>query len=109
MRALHGAATAASVSHGALLRAAETPSRDFEAALQGALAYDRCRLAGGGANTACILDKALVNVAAELAGAVSGRVSVEVDARLANDTDKMVAKAHALLEMFQARAASLPQ
>ena len=103
VRALQGAgvATAAVVSHGSLLRATATPSREFESALAGALAYDKCRLRGGGADTLCLLDKAMVNLGADLAYIVSGRVSTELDARLAGNADALVAKAQRLAAMYK--------
>jgi len=106
-------ASAASLSHGSLLRATAQPSREVEAALAGALAYDKCRLGrpsarpavprpvqGTGADLSCLLDKMLVNLGTELAAAVNGRLSVELDARLAYDTDALKSKARALAEMY---------
>jgi hypothetical protein len=46
------------------------------------------------------VDKALVNLGADLARLVSGRVSTEVDARLARDTDALVAKAERLTALY---------
>lgn len=50
--------------------------------------YDKCALAAGDARSACQLDKALVNVGALFLDKVEGggRVSTEVDPRLAYDT-----------------------
>ena len=104
VRALAGAgvATAAVVSHGSLLRATAAPSREFEAALAGALAYDKARLPGGkGADLSLILDKAMVNIGADLASIVKGRVSTELDARLAGNTEALVAKAQRLAAMYK--------
>jgi transaldolase len=100
VREVRAAATAAVVSHGSLLRSLATPSREFEAALTGALAYDKCRLAGGGADTRCIMDKALVNLGADLAAIVSGRVSTEIDARLARDAAACVTQARKLAALY---------
>jgi transaldolase len=93
-------ANAAVASYGSMLRAA--PSREFfEGAVTGALAYDKCRLdARKEDRVSCILDKALCNTAAEHARLVAGRVSVEIDARLAGDVEAMVHKAHVLSELL---------
>ena len=77
-----------------MLRAA--PCRElFEGAVTGALAFDKCRIRKED-RIACMMDKALANTAAEHARLVSGRVSVEIDGRLADDADAMVEKANAL-------------
>ncbi|URE09562.1 hypothetical protein MUK42_04844 [Musa troglodytarum] len=48
----------------------------------------------------CFSDKALVNVGADLARFVPGRVSTEVDARLAYDTRGIIRKVHELLKLY---------
>ncbi|KAI3943935.1 hypothetical protein MKW92_023560 [Papaver armeniacum] len=49
---------------------------------------------------ACFLNKALVNVGSDLAKLVPGKVSTEVDARLAYDTHGIVRKVHELLKLY---------
>ncbi|PKI37572.1 hypothetical protein CRG98_042043 [Punica granatum] len=48
----------------------------------------------------CFVNKALVNVGGDLAKMVPGRVSTEVDARLAYDTHGIIRKVHELLKLF---------
>ncbi|XP_042010404.1 transaldolase-like isoform X2 [Salvia splendens] len=48
----------------------------------------------------CFFDKALVNVGGDLAKLVPGRVSTEVDARLAYDTHGIIRKVHDLLKLY---------
>ncbi|OAY71239.1 Transaldolase [Ananas comosus] len=48
----------------------------------------------------CFLNKALVNVGADLAKLVPGRVSTEVDARLAYDTQGIIHRVHDLLKLY---------
>ncbi|MFO1071027.1 MAG: transaldolase [Geminicoccaceae bacterium] len=50
-----------------------------------------------------IADRLTVDVGAELAGIVPGRVSTEVDARLSFDTEASIAKARALIAAYAAR------
>ncbi len=62
--------------------------RFLQTAIERARVYDKCAAKTGGAKLACQLDKALVNVGALFASQVegNGRVSTEVDPRLAHDT-----------------------
>jgi hypothetical protein len=77
------------------------PLAQFEAALLGALSYDKCRAAPDApARARCQLDKALVNLGADLASIVSGRVSTELDARLARNTEALIAKAEHLTSLY---------
>ncbi|CAO2168073.1 unnamed protein product [Urochloa humidicola] len=48
----------------------------------------------------CYLTKALANVGAELAHQVPGRVSTEIDARLAYDTQGIIQRVHELLNLY---------
>ncbi|KAJ8485065.1 hypothetical protein OPV22_017550 [Ensete ventricosum] len=48
----------------------------------------------------CFYNKALVNMGADLARFVPGRVSTEVDARLAYDTQGIIRKVHELLKLY---------
>lgn len=60
-----------------------------------ALAYDRCANLRGSAHLDCVVDKSMVNVAALLAGQIAqdGRVAINVDPRLANDTGMFLSAA----------------
>ena len=53
-------------------------------AIEHGIQYDKCQAESD--KLACILDKALANVGAIFAGQVEGRVSTEVDPRVAYDT-----------------------
>lgn len=75
--------------------------KPYENAVQSALAYDRCSGLRGGARLECVLDKALANVGALLAGQVEGRVATELDPRLANDSGALVSKAQALVGLYE--------
>lgn len=56
----------------------------LQTAIERAMRYDKCAaLEAGGARLACELDKALANVGTLFAQQVQGRVSTEVDPRLA--------------------------
>ena len=48
----------------------------------------------------CTFTQALVNVGSMFAKEVQGRVCTEVDARLANSTDKMVDTVHQLVGLY---------
>jgi transaldolase len=48
----------------------------------------------------CFFNKALVNIGGDLTKLVPGRVSTEVDARLAYDTHAIIRKVHDLLKMY---------
>lgn len=55
-------------------------------AIEQAKYFDRCKALPGSERTACQIDKALVNLGALFLEKVEGRVSTEVDPRVANDT-----------------------
>ena len=55
-------------------------------AINGAIAYDACKDLEGKARYNCQLERALVNVGSIMAKRVEGRVSTEIDPRLAHDT-----------------------
>jgi transaldolase len=63
--------------------------------------YDRCSLLTGADKTACQMDKALVNVGAMMLENVSGRVSTELDPRLAHDTPALVARGRQIMDMYK--------
>ncbi|KAI5655664.1 hypothetical protein M9H77_32851 [Catharanthus roseus] len=70
-------------------------------AVDTALADPECYgLDNSDARMSCFFNKALVNVGGDLAKLVPGRVSTEVDARLAYDTHGIVGKVHDLLKLY---------
>ncbi|KAL7165135.1 hypothetical protein ACSBR2_040918 [Camellia fascicularis] len=93
--------TAATVSSSLLLGICSLPDTMFRSAVDTALADSECYgLAGPDFLMSCFVNKALVNVGGELAKLVPGRVSTEVDARLAYDTHGIVRKVHDLLKLY---------
>ncbi|CAM8876936.1 unnamed protein product [Rhodiola kirilowii] len=86
--------TAATVSSSLLLGICSLPDTIFRNAVEMALGDSACYgLENPEARLSCFTNKALVNVGGELAKMVPGRVSTEVDARLAYDTQGIVSKA----------------
>jgi transaldolase len=81
-----------------LLKAASLPARAplLGAALEGAQGADH------DARITDASDRLAVAIGAEILKLVPGRVSTEVDARLSFDTDATVAKAHRLVELYDA-------
>ncbi|XP_047337811.1 transaldolase [Impatiens glandulifera] len=92
--------TAATVSSSLLLGICSLPDTTFKSAVDTALADPACRLDDPGSRMSCFINKALVNVGADLTKLVPGRVSTEVDARLAYDTNGIVSKVHELLKLY---------
>ncbi|XP_078442504.1 aldolase superfamily protein [Wolffia australiana] len=93
--------TAATVSSSLILGITGLPDTKFKSAIETALADSECcKGADPQARLSCFFDKALVNVGADLAKLVPGRVSTEVDARLAYDTEGIVNKVHSLLKLY---------
>ncbi|THG05336.1 hypothetical protein TEA_003009 [Camellia sinensis var. sinensis] len=93
--------TAATVSSSLLLGICSLPDTMFRSAVDTALADSECYgPAGPDVRMSCFVNKALVNVGGELAKLVPGRVSTEVDARLAYDTHGIVRKVHDLLKLY---------
>ncbi|VFQ88741.1 unnamed protein product [Cuscuta campestris] len=93
--------TAATVSSSLLLGICSLPDTKFKSAVDTALADPECYgLEDKDAQMSCFFNKALVNVGADLAHFVPGRVSTEVDARLAYDTRGIVRKVHNLLKLY---------
>ncbi|KAG0457277.1 hypothetical protein HPP92_022128 [Vanilla planifolia] len=93
--------TAATVSSSLLLGICSLPDTKFKNAIDTALADSECyehKKTSG--RMTCFLNKALVNVGADLASLVPGRVSTEVDARLAYDTQGIIHKVHELLRLY---------
>ncbi|DBA67125.1 TPA: hypothetical protein ACH3X2_001449 [Trebouxia sp. C0005] len=74
-------------------------AREYQMAIEHGIQYDKCQTDSH--KLACILDKALANVGAIFAEQVEGRVSTEVDPRAAYDTDKMLSRAHNLIENYK--------
>jgi len=73
----------------------------YKTAVERALVYDKCANLFGAEKAACQLDKALVNVASLFASQVEGRVSTEVDARTAFDTEAILARGRQLVLEFE--------
>ncbi|KAL6174522.1 hypothetical protein ACLB2K_051168 [Fragaria x ananassa] len=85
--------TAATVSSALLLGICSLPDTIFRNAVDMALADSECnKHENSELRLSCFFNKALVNVGADLAKLVPGRVSTEVDARLAYDTHGIIRK-----------------
>ncbi|KAG6549159.1 hypothetical protein Mapa_009385 [Marchantia paleacea] len=92
---------AATVNASLLLGITGLPRAKYHSAIDSALAYGRCyTIQSTPDRLSCFLSKALVNVGAELVKLVPGRVSTEVDARLAYDTPGIIEKVHELLALY---------
>ncbi|KAJ1379613.1 Transaldolase/Fructose-6-phosphate aldolase [Sesbania bispinosa] len=93
--------TAATVSSSLLLGICGLPDTIFRNAVDMALADSECNgLENPDARLSCFVNKALVNVGSDMAKLVPGRVSTEVDARFAYDTDGIIRKVHDLLKLY---------
>lgn len=93
--------TAATVSSSLLLGICSLPDTIFRSAVDTALAASECyTLEIPDDRMSCFFDKALANVGGDLAKLVPGRVSTEVDARLAYDTHGIMRKVHDLLKLY---------
>ncbi|XP_042401960.1 transaldolase-like [Zingiber officinale] len=93
--------TAATVSSSLLLGICSLPDTKFKSAIETALAANECfGLEDSSERLSCFFDRALVNVGAELVRSVPGRVSTEVDARLAYDTQDIIHKVNQLLKLY---------
>lgn len=93
--------TAATVSSSLLLGILGLPDTIFKSAVDTALADSECAsIDKSDVRLSCFFNKALVNVGADLAKLVPGRVSTEVDSRLAYDTHGIVRKVHDLLRLY---------
>ncbi|KAK7264404.1 hypothetical protein RJT34_32013 [Clitoria ternatea] len=93
--------TAATVSSSLLLGICGLPDTVFRNAVDMALADSECYgLQDPNERLSCFVNKAFVNVGGDMAKLVPGRVSTEVDARLAYDTHAIIRKVHDLLKMY---------
>ncbi|XP_043716243.1 transaldolase isoform X2 [Telopea speciosissima] len=93
--------TAATVSSSLLLGICGLPDTIFRSAVETALADSECYgQEDPKARMSCFYNKALVNVGSDLLKLVPGRVSTEVDARLAYDTHGILRKVHDLLKLY---------
>ncbi|PPR80800.1 hypothetical protein GOBAR_AA39911 [Gossypium barbadense] len=93
--------TAATVSSSLLLGILSLPDTIFRNAVDMALADSTCSpLDNPELRLSCFVNKALVNVGGDLAKLVPGRVSTEVDARLAYDTHGIIRRVHDLLRLY---------
>eukprot|EP00270_Netrium_digitus_P007698 TRINITY_DN225_c0_g1_i2.p1 TRINITY_DN225_c0_g1~~TRINITY_DN225_c0_g1_i2.p1 ORF type:complete len:418 (-),score=76.73 TRINITY_DN225_c0_g1_i2:295-1548(-) len=95
------APTAATVTSSLLLGISSLPDAKYDGAIESALAYGKCMLdQNKNSRLSCFLDKALVNVGAELTRVVTGRVSTEIDPRLAHDTNAIIDKVRLLIKLY---------
>ncbi|CAH9086194.1 unnamed protein product [Cuscuta europaea] len=93
--------TAATVSSSMLLGICSLPDTKFKSAVDTALADPDCyRVEDKNARMSRFFNKALVNVGGDLAKFVPGRVSTEIDARLAYDKHGILRKVHDLLMLY---------
>ncbi|TYJ41415.1 hypothetical protein E1A91_A03G019300v1 [Gossypium mustelinum] len=93
--------TAATVSSSLLLGILSLPDTIFRNAVDMAMADSTCSpLDNPELRLSCFVNKALVNVGGDLAKLVPGRVSTEVDARLAYDTHGIIRRVHDLLRLY---------
>ncbi|KAL5728217.1 transaldolase [Ranunculus cassubicifolius] len=93
--------TAATVSSSLLLGICSLPDTIFRNSVDMSLADSGCNaLEDPSLRLSCFINKALVNVGGDLAKLVPGRVSTEVDARLAYDTQGIINKVHELLKLY---------
>ncbi|XP_038687139.1 transaldolase isoform X2 [Tripterygium wilfordii] len=93
--------TAATVSSALLLGICSLPDTIFRNAVDMSLADSGCsELDNPELRLSCFVNKALVNVGGDLVKLVPGRVSTEVDARLAYDTHGIIRKVHDLLTLY---------
>ncbi|XP_042512051.1 transaldolase isoform X2 [Macadamia integrifolia] len=93
--------TAATVSSSLLLGICGLPDTIFRSAVETALADSECYgQEDPSGRMSCFYNKALVNVGSDLLKLVPGRVSTEVDARLAYDTHGILRKVHDLLKLY---------
>ncbi|KAL0329595.1 UNVERIFIED_CONTAM: Transaldolase [Sesamum radiatum] len=94
--------TAATVSSSLILGICSLPDTKFRSAVDTALADTQCYgLENSEDRISCFVNKALVNIGGDLVKLVPGRVSTEVDARLAYDTQAIVEKVHNLLKLYR--------
>ncbi|KAG5039751.1 hypothetical protein JHK85_012227 [Glycine max] len=85
--------TAATVSSSLLLGICGLPDTIFRNAVEMALADSECYgLENPNARLSCFVNKAFANIGSDMAKLVPGRVSTEVDARLAYDTHAIIRK-----------------
>eukprot|EP00850_Spirogloea_muscicola_P006393 SM000030S11402 [mRNA] locus=s30:521344:524822:+ [translate_table: standard] len=92
--------SAATVTSSLVLGISGLPEAKYDGAIESALAYGKCYVEEGEDRMSCFLDKAFVNVGAELVKVVPGRVSTEVNAKLAYDTQGIIDKVRKLLRLY---------
>ncbi|GAQ80015.1 Transaldolase-like protein [Klebsormidium nitens] len=90
-------ATAATVTPGFLVSLSNQAGGKLKDAVDSALGAD-CKLEDN--SMSCFLDKAMVNVGAILSRRVSGKVSNDIDARIAHDTQAILDKVHKLIRDY---------
>ncbi|GBG83607.1 hypothetical protein CBR_g37411 [Chara braunii] len=93
--------TAATVSSALLTGILGLPGSKYKGCLDSALVYGKCMMEEDEKKRiSCFVEKALVNVGAALAKEVSGRVSTDVDARLADDSRAIIDKVRSMLKLY---------
>ena len=83
-----------------LYKAAQMPQ--YQRIVQAAVAFAQSTEDEPGAQLQACMDKLAVGFGKEILAIVPGRVSTEVDARLSFDVEGTVAKAHRLVELYEA-------
>lgn len=93
---------AATSSRGVIagIMANPTGTGRYKFAIEQARYYKKDSGISGPELTALQVDKALVNVGGLMLESISGRVSTEIDARLAHDTDKLVARGRQIVALY---------
>jgi len=79
---------------------------EYDAVVDGALAWAREQADGSEAIVAKAIDRLAVDFGLKILEVIPGRVSTEVDARLSFDTEGTIAKARELIGMYEAAGAS---
>src|SRR5580704_11310292 len=91
------------------LIAAAAQMKEYAQVVDDALAWAK-KEAGAGADKEAVVRRAIDRLSVEfglrILGIVSGRVSTEVDARLSFDTQASIAKAHLLIQQYEAAGAT---
>ncbi|KAK9809892.1 hypothetical protein WJX72_001155 [[Myrmecia] bisecta] len=102
--------TAATVTSSVLTGILANPTSQglsqYKAAIERAMRYEKCSMLHGDERLACVLVAAMCSLGALISESVPGRISMELDPRLAYDTDGLVKRAKATCEQFQSMGVS---
>lgn len=96
--------TDATTNPSLILAAAQKP--EYRHLIEEAVKYGRDKTSSKDQLMPLILDKIFVNFGLEILKHIPGRVSTEVDARLSFDVQGSIAKAHNLIQLYQAAGIS---